>query len=296
MWLLFAILAPFCWGFANPIDAALRRNWFKDDLVLMSVFALTKLPVAVCFLVLFGQGIVFGWPFFWIFLSGIIWMLAFVFFYHSLQIEEVSRVVLILQFQPVLIFLIAVALIHESLNFSQFMAFSLIFIGSILAAFKKTKSRWHFSKVFLFIILAGFMWSLADVIFKKYVIYFPNFWAAFGVDLLGSSLLGGLLFFLPKYRSLYGGFKLSKIGWTLVFLSAVFGILGSLFFAYALTLGKASLTTVVIGLQPLFAMFFGLMLSYFIKEISRESMNKSGLIVKFLSFVLILAGLVYLYL
>lgn len=295
MWLFFALLAPFFWGFSNPMDGALRRNWFKNDLVLTSLCAITKLPVAICFLVLFGEGIIFGWSFVWIFFAGMLWMLAFVFYYRSLQIEEVSRVILILQFQPIIIFLIAAVMIQESLNFGQFTAFLLIFVGSVLAAFKKTKSKWHFSKAFVFILLADFMWSFSDVIFKKYAVYFPNFWAAFGVELLGSSLLGGLLFFLPRYRSLYRSFKVSTKGWIVFFVSAFFSILGSLFFAYALTLGKASLTTVVIGLQPLFAVIFGLFLNRLIKEIPPESITKSDLVIKFSSFVLILIGLIYLY-
>ena len=103
MWLLSAILAPICWGFANPMDAAMRRSWIKNDLVLMSVFALVKLPVAIALMALFGQGIVFNASFMWMFLAGIIWMTAFVFYYKAMQLEEVSRVVLILQFQPIMI-------------------------------------------------------------------------------------------------------------------------------------------------------------------------------------------------
>lgn len=292
MWLFFAILAPIFWGFGNPIDAALRRTSMKDDVVMTAVFAVTRLPFALVLLFLFGGGIVFGWPFFWIFFSGVIWMLGFVFYYRAMQLEEVSRVVLILQFQPIFILLIAAVMIRESLTFSQFAAFLLILCGSILAAMKKKGSKWHFSKAFWLMLLADVMWCFADVIFKKFVVYFPNFWSAFSVDLLGSSLLGAFLFFLPTHRKIYKAFQLNVRSWSLVVTSAIFGTLGSLVFAYALTLGKASLTTVIIGIQPLFALIFSLSLHHFLKEIPGESLAKTDLLIKFASFVLIIGGLI----
>ncbi len=295
MWLLFSILAPLLWAVGNPIDGALRRNWIKDDMFMTGLFALTKLPVAIGFMVIFGQGIVLGWPFFWMFFAGIIWMLGFVFYYKAMQIEEVSRVVLFLQFQPIIIFIIGAMMLGETLSFSQFIAFLLIFSGSILAAIKKSESKWHFSKAFLFIFVADIIWALADVMFKKFAVYFPNFWSAFAVDLFGSSILGLFLFFLPKYRIVFKNFRLPIRGWSMLFISATVGTIGSLAFAYALILGKVALTSVIMGIQPFFAFIFALLLHFFFKEIPRESIAKANLLVKLFSFVLIVSGLVYLY-
>ncbi|MCX6735158.1 MAG: DMT family transporter [Candidatus Peregrinibacteria bacterium] len=295
MWLLFAILAPLCWGFANPVDAAMRRSWVKNDFVLTSVFALVKLPVAIGLMIFFGGGLVLNWPFFWMFTAGIIWMLAFVFYYKAMQLEEVSRVVLILQFQPIMILLLGMVMIGETLNVSQIVAFVLILTGSVLAAFKKKESKWHFSQAFVLVLIADVLWSVGDVMFKKYVGAFPNFWSAFSIELLGSSLLGGFIFLMPKYRAIWRETKLPMKGWNLLFVSAIFGTLGSLFFAYALTLGKAALTSVIVGLQPLFALISGLILHRFINEIPRDSVKKEDLVIKGMSFLLILMGFVYLY-
>lgn len=295
MWLLFAILAPVCWGFANPIDSALRRGWLKDDLVMTSVFAITKLPVAICMLILFGSGIVMDWPVLWMFCQGFIWMLAFTFYYKAIKIEEISRVVLIMQFQPIIMLFLASLLLGEKLSMHQVFAFILMFIGSLLASLKIEKSKWHFSKAFVFMMIGNVLWSFADVMFKKYVVYFPNFWAGFGVDLLGSSVVGALLFMLPKYRNILGGFKFSKLGWSFLFASATLGVFGSFAFAYALTLGKASLTSVIIGLQPLFALVSGLVLHKFLPEVPTDSVRFRDVVVKGLSFVLIISGLISLY-
>lgn len=296
MWLLFAILAPLCWGFANPIDSALRRHWLKDDLVMTSVFAVTKLPVAIAMLLMFGGGIVWGWPVLGMFFQGFLWMFAFVFYYKAIKIEEISRVVLIMQFQPIIMLFFASLLIGESLSFNQLIAFFLIFAGSVLASLKIEKNKWHFSKAFIFMMVANVLWSFADVMFKKYVVYFPNFWAGFGVDLLGSSLFGAFLFLLPKYRVILKGFEFSKLGWYFIFASALLGVLGSTTFAYALTLGKAALTSVIIGLQPLFALCSGLVLHKLMREVPADSVKRVDIIIKTVSFLFIVLGLVYLYL
>lgn len=297
MWLLFAILAPLSWGLANPIDSALRRNWIKNDLVLTCALAVAKLPVAIVLLLLFARNLTIGWPVLGMFLAGVLWMLPFILYYKSLEREETSRVVLIIQFQPVIVLTMAAVLINETLVLSQFVAFVLILSGSILAAVKKTESKWHFSKVFLFMFLAAVMWSLADVMFKMYAVYFPDFWSAFSVDIFGSSFPALVLFLFPKYRKIAGELKkLSVCGWKFFISSAIFGTLGSLSFAYALTLGKASLVSVISGLQPIFALFFGLFLVRFFREIPKESLTKADLLIKVASFVLVLSGLGYLYL
>lgn len=295
MWLFFSVLAPLLWAFGNPVDAAIRRNWIRDDFFLTSIFAFTKLPVAIGLLLIFGQGIVLDWSFFWMFFGGMLWMTAFIFFYRSMQMEEVSRVVLILQFQPILILLVAALMLGESITFSQFLAFLLILGGSVLAAIKKSEVKWRFSKAFWLVIIADLIWSLSDVMFKKFAVGFPNFWAAFGVFILGSSLIGAFALLLPRYRLVMKTLKLPFRALGLFFLSAICGTAGSLFFSYALILGNAALTSVITGLQPLFALMFSILLGFFLKEIPRESLGKTDLIIKSVAFVLIISGLIYLY-
>ena len=76
------------------------------------------------------------------------------FFYKALEFEETSRVILIMQFLPVFILILAAILIGERLNMYQLIAFVLILAGSVLAAVKKMESGWRFSKAFVLVVLA----------------------------------------------------------------------------------------------------------------------------------------------
>lgn len=297
MWLFFSILSPVLWALGNVNDSALRRHFMKNDFVLTLAFALMRLPVALVLLVIFGEGLVFGWPVVAMSIAGILWVLPFVLYYKALEFEETSRVILIIQFLPVFILILAAILIGERLDAHQLIAFVLILAGSVMAAVKKIESGWRFSKAFVLIVLASLGWALADVIFKKYAVYFSSFWQAFAVDIFASSLFGLILFILPRFKNDVRSFcKFPVKGWTLFLISAVAGTIGSLAFSYALTLGKASLTAVIVGIQPLVVFVFAYMLNKIVKEIPKESLTKRDLLLKGFSLILICAGLYYLYL
>ena len=155
MWLFFAILAPICWALANPLDSSLRRNYIKNDAFLTWVSSLAKLPVAIVLLITFSEGFTWGWHVPGMFLTGFLWMLPFIFYYKALQFEETSRVILIMQFLPDFIIIIAAVFIGERLDLQLSMAFVLIFVGSLMAAMRKHESKWHFSRAFVLMALAA---------------------------------------------------------------------------------------------------------------------------------------------
>lgn len=295
MWLFFAVLAPMFWALSNPIDAGLRREHIKNDYVLTWAFALTKLPIAIALAIIFFNGIPLNINFIWMFLAGIIWTLPFILYYKALKLEEPSRVILILQTMPVFVLIFAAILIGEKLSLNQMVAFALILSGGMIAAIIKTDKKWHLSKALLMALFAAVLWGLSDVIFKASAVYFSNFYSAFAVNILGASLPTLIIFLLPKREKFFTDFRALKAKWWILFaVSSLVGTLGSISFSYALTLGPAALTSVICGLQPFFALILGRILSKFFKEIPKESLSKSDIIVKLTSFTIILGGLAYL--
>lgn len=295
-WLLFSILAPLFWGLSNPLDAAVRRCYIKNDFVLTWLLVLMRLFLAVILFLVWGTDFIWGWNTFILMIAGFLWTLPFLFYFKALEFEETSRVVLFIQMGPIAVFLLAWLIMGETLTLSQFVAFLLILFGGTLAAFKKVNKKWHFSKAFLLLIVASLMWALSDVLFKYLEPFFGTFKNAFVIYFFGGGLPALFVVFFPQKLKLIKkhmtglGFR----AWSILSVTFVSGILGSVAVAYALTLGKASLTTVFAGLQPLFAFIFGVIFVSFIKEIPKESMTRSDIIFKALSLVFILAGLIYL--
>lgn len=292
-WLFFSLAAPLLWSFCNVIDSAVRRHFVKSDLAMSWLASLTRLPLIPLF---------FWWGGFelpgistslWLILSGIFWTLPFIFYYKSLSFEETSRVVLMLEFLPVLVLGIAFILIGETLSSLQGVAFVIILLGNMMAALRRGTEKWHWSKAFILMMLANLGWGLGDVIFKKHAAAFDNFFVPFTLYSVGMLLFALIFFVHPKtLRAITHPFQdLPARAWKLILVDQTGGILGTIAFAYALTLGPASLTAVVSGIQPLAAFGFSLVLARFIPEITREEVTKSALTLKGLAFVLVVMGL-----
>jgi len=291
-WLIFALLGPIFWGLANVMDSALRRKFVQNDAALTWMVAISRLPFFILFFALSGFKAPGLADLGWMILGGALWTLPFFFYYRALKLEDPSRIALLEQTIPLFTLLIAFFALGERLTANQGIAFGLLILAGILASLKQTLGRWRLSPAFALILLATLLWAASDVIFKKFEPSFAGFLGAFGFYFLGSSLTALAMLAMPRGKHILDHFKaLSGKAWASVAATEIGGILGSLSFAYALTLGKASLTSVMIGIQPLAAFLIGLGLAPLMKEISHEDIGKKALLLKGTSFALVVVGL-----
>lgn len=295
-WLLFALLAPMLWALTNILDGALRKNFVKNNFALTWIFALSRLPFAILFFMVAGVHIPSTTSVIMMFLGGVFWTLPVILYFKALEKEEPSRVSLLMQFVPVFTLILASIFLGESLTSTQAIAFVILILGGALASVKKMNGKWHWSSAFILIMLATFLWATSDILFKKFEVEFESFMAGFAIYFLGSFIFSLVSLAHPKGRKNVMKYftKLPAKAWWMIKASLLAGIGGSVAFAYALTLGKASLTSVLIGTQPLFVLVIGLILACFIKGVEKETLSKNALLLKSASFALILTGLVLL--
>jgi len=295
-WLFFALSAPLMWAFTNIFDGALRKTFIKNDLALTWLSAAIRLPFVILFFLISGFSFPGAYAFAGIFISGLLWTLPMYFYYKALEAEDPSRISLLMQLVPIFTLPIAHFAINERLSSFQICAFVVLIFAGVFASLKKMPAGWRFSKAFFLIALSCLLWASSDVLFKQFATAFPDYLSAFSVDMLGAFMASFLLFFMPKSRiKVFESVRGAPLkAWLLVIASATLGIIGGLSFTYALTLGKVSLTSVLIGTQPLFVLVVGILLARFIRGLSKEDLGKEALIAKAVSFVLVIIGLVLL--
>jgi len=203
--------------------------------------------------------------------------------------------VLIMQLLPIFILILSYLIIDEKLEDKQLISFIFLFAGGFLAAIKKTNLKIKISPAFWLITTACFFWALTDVIFKKYASSFPTFLNAFSWFLLGRCLpsLFVLLSKNLRHRIICATKELNYKLIIGIGTNNLFLIIGSLVFAYALTLGPASLTGVFTGIQPLFVLIFSIVLSRYFKHVESEQLTLKNLAPKGISFILIMTGMIY---
>lgn len=295
-WLLFTLLAPLLWGTAMVFDGATRRNLVKDDQTLTWVFSTLRLPFAIILLVLGNFGGINIYSLLLMLISGFLWTWPIQFYTKALENEDTSNISIFMQTIPIFTLAIAFFMIGEKLHSNQFIAFIFLITAGILASLKREGIKWKFGKGILLITTAGVLWALSDVMFKKFETDFNDYWSAFAIYFLGSFLVSVLLLGDKKSRRkiLQNIKKLKFRAWFLSSLSTIFGIGGTLSFTYALTLGKASLTSVFIGFEPLMIIGIGYLLSPFVREVKKEKLDKKNILIKGGAIILIFAGLVFL--
>lgn len=295
-WLFFSLLGPFLWGITTVFDGAILRNYIKSEFAKTWFSALTRLPFILLFFWIGGFEIPGLMIVFWVTLAGLLWLITLIFNFKALSFEEPSRVAVFIQMAPVFTLLIAFLVLRETLEIDQLFAFILLLGGGVLAALRRLKGGFQFSKAFYLVMISSFLGALSGVVFKKFEPEFTNFFAAFAIYFIGGFLGTFLLIFRSHHREkvLKHFRNLPMRAWIMLVFTEFFGTIGVIAFVYALTLGKASLTMVMVGTQPLFALLFGIILSRFVREIRKEDVQKNVLLLKGISFALIITGLVLL--
>lgn len=297
-WFFFALISPFLWAFANVLDSTIRRNFIKNDYYMMWTSAFIRLPAILAIIFFFGLDFPGWFPAIGMITGGILWSSMFVPYLRALNYEETSRVALFMQMIAVFTLLLGYITLGELLTPKQLASFILILIGGIFAALKQTQSKWHFSKAFWLILITSFFWAASDIIFKYFQTDFISFISAFNFFLIGSFLTSVLILFIPNLRREIFKINAKEIplkGWIMQAITVLIGIAGSMTFAYALTLGKVALTSVLIQTQPLFILLITPLMICFIPEIEKEDLSKRALLFKGLSFLVITIGLIILY-
>ena len=292
-WLFFSLLGPFLWGITSVLDGAVLKNYIKSGYAKTWFSALTRLPFILLFFWIGGFEIPALRVVFWVTLAGLLWLLTLIFHFKALTFEEPSRVAVFTQMSPVFTLVIAFFVLGETLTTSQLIAFIFLIAGGVLAALRRLQGVFHFSKAFYLILSSSFLGAVSGVVFKKFEPVFSNFFAAFSIYFIGGFLGTFLLLLWPDHHEKVLKYykNLPFRAWFMLVFTELFGTIGVIAFIYALTLGKASLTMVMLGVQPLFALIFGIILSRFIREVHKEDISRTVLSLKVISFALVLLGL-----
>ena len=130
-WLLFALLTPVLWGFANVMDSAIRRNYVKNDFAMSWFLGITRIPFIIAFFAMDRFSLPSAPLAIGMLIAGVFWLAPFSFYYKALEFEETSRVVLLIQMIPVFVLLLGFFVIGERLTALQAAAFVFLLLGNL---------------------------------------------------------------------------------------------------------------------------------------------------------------------
>jgi hypothetical protein len=235
-----------------------------------------------------------------IILDAIIFVIALYVGFVAVEKFEVSKVVpTIGAVQPIFIFLISwIVLGFQKLSFTNFIAFILLFLGSIFISFDKKP---EFKKRYLGLtMLAGFLYS-ADFVLLK--IIYNNVDFASGFILRSIFLFVIALTFLIKKENRKeifekkGSIAKDKKTQKIFLVTQTFGGLAGVlqnFAIYLVPIAFLPIISALRGLQYVFLFLITLFFSIFLPKIFKEQISKKIVWQKTISILLIILGLGFL--
>lgn len=286
-WFFIALLAPALYSITNHIDKYLLNRYFRGIegpgalIIFSTLVGLLVLPFiliieqSVFQVSLLQAGILIT--------GSILSLIGILFYFYALKTDETSVVVPLFQLIPVFAFLFAFAVLGEVLTVLQLLGGLFIIIGSVVISLSFEGNRLRFKKkVIFFMGTASLVIALGSLLFKMVAIntgfWVASFWSYIGYVILASFIL----LFVRSYREQF--MRVIQINSVPVIglnvLNEIISVGASLAISFALLLAPIALVQAVNGFQPLFVLFYGVLLTLFFPRLSIESLARKDLMQK----------------
>lgn len=295
-WFLIALINPIAHAFVNHLDKYIISRFVKNSSI-GALILFSSLFSIFCLIILLIIK-----PDVWsltpplnallLTINGGLLVLAITLYLYALISNEASFVAPIFQLIPVFGFVFGYFLLGESLNRAQLFGGALIVSGGVVLSLKLFGNNSLSYKSLILMTGSSLFYALNGVLFKliasKQGFIDSLFW-----DMAGKFILGVILFFaVTTYR--YDLFNLIKQNGKAVvglnFFGEILAIIGEIALIFAVLYAPVAIVQSVGGLQPLFVLIFGIIITLFFPRLGRESLEKSSLAQKIIGIAIITSG------
>lgn len=290
-WIILVLVATLIWSITAIINKYVRVSYFENSLGYVIFIAPATLFALILlffepFVLLKGKFAILA------ILTGVVAIVGYYFYLEALHKEELSRVFILFGIGPLFILVLSTIFLKEVLTINQYIAFALIFIGSILISFRKIKEKIKLTFGFLLVLLSALLFSIQNVLLKyisEINLTTMMIYRQFGV------LISILFIFLVsskarKYtKKVINDLNAKKTA--LVYSAEIIGMTGMFLIYLALQKGPVSLVTVLEGFETIFIFILTIIISIFLPKILKEEIDKKTIILKIVAISLMLGGL-----
>ncbi len=288
-WFYFALLSSVVIAAVNIVDKILISDYNISPLVYAVVIAATSLmPLVILpfidFKVLSLVALTFTM------FVGFVRVYYTLPYFKALTIEEVSRVIPLLQLMPVFVLLLSTIFLQEVLRPQDYAGFIFLVLGGTLCAIRLKKGI-RLSMAFYLMIVSSFLLAVYSVGLKV-LFSSEDFYSVFmWVQIAGFLTLFQFMLIKPLRSTLVITYKntRTRIGALIIGEQAVAYV--SVFaYNYAIAHGPISLVSAVVSTQPLFVLLFATVMSYRFPKILKEQLTKQDIILKGIGIAIIFLG------
>lgn len=291
MWIILAICSAASLGLANIAHKRLLDNYLEGVGALGVGSILTRSICGVIVVLAVGwptdapvQSVVIG------LLSGVSLGTGLLLLFLGLKLGEASRAVAVSQTNPILVALLALAVLGEAISPAQWAAIALVVCGVGLVSIER------FGRGLLRLTpglsaLVGSSITLGLAFFlAKLVLTDLTPWEVFAMQELGMVPAFALYGRPENWRRLARGLRSGPALSTFVIGEGILPQLAILLFVWSFQLGPVSLASAILATRPLFVFVVGTILSWRALGVMEESLRPGALAAKGIAIAMIVGG------
>ena len=291
MWIFLAICSAASLGFANIAHKRLLDNYLDGVGVLGVGSILTRLTFGGIMLAVVGWPTEASWPAIGTgLLSGLCLGAGLLFLFLGLKLGEASRAVAVSQTNPILVALLALAILGETVGPWQWTAIALVVLGAILVSVEGLGRGLFRLTPGLTALMASSAGLGMSFFLAKLVLSDLTPWEVFALQELGMVPVFAVFGRPSNWRKLYSGLRSWPALTTFLVGEGLLPQLAILLFVWSFAFGPVSLASAILATRPMFVFLAGTLLSWRRLGLLQESLGTSALAAKFLAIVMIVAG------
>jgi len=293
-WIYFVLSAQLIWAVCALIDKfVISKGHIRNPMVYIIVNGAMN-AFLVFLLPFFDFSPISAIDFFIALISSASITAAVIIYYKAVQYEEISRIIILMQFIPVFTLFLSFLVLGERLSGNDFIGFIFLLAAGLLVSYHKEKKSFRIGKAFYLMIAHSFLVGVAYVA-AKHVFNVTDFWSGvLWLKLTSFIALAVLLIpsvrkdFIQTFRSMGTkikgllGFKMT-IDFSAFILSDAAILLGPVALVSALSASSA----------PVFVFALALLASVYFPKLIKEEINKSAIFTKILAIALIVTGIFF---
>ncbi len=291
MWIILAICSAAALGLANIAHKRLLDNYLDGVGALGAGSIVTRAACAVSVLIAVGWpvaapagAVVIG------LLSGVSLGTGLLLLFLGLKMGEASRAVAVSQTNPILVALLALAVLGETITPVQWAAITLVVGGVGLVSVEKLgRGLLRLTPGLTALVGSSITLGLAFFL-AKLVLADLTPWEVFGLQELGMVPAFAVFGRPQNWRRLWNGLRSGPALTTFVIGEGLLPQLAIVLFLWSFNLGPVSLASAILATRPLFVFVVGTLLSWRTFGMMQESLQPAALATKSVAIAMIVVG------
>lgn len=291
-WIFLSVFATAVYGASSFADKVLIEKRIKNPMALAILGGFFALFVGVIILAIQGFPIIPALPLAIILFAGLLSELALIPYYKAISLDDASKVTPIFQTIPIFVLVLSYFIVREALQPIQVAGFFIVLMGGLVLSIEGSGTNpFKVKKSFWYMILASFCYALPMVLFKAIILQDFGFWTTLGYEFIGYGIAAAILLWAYMENTKKEFRNMPKSTWAIISINEGSYILARFCSFYAAVLAPVSLVAVIGGTQPLFTLFYGVILSVWFPKIISEDMRKTTIALKLAVAAIILVGI-----